>query len=168
MRQPREQGKRQRWLLRFVLWASVLALPCWWLSAPWQSALAAAASAPFALFGMRIEMLDFNVSAPFDLGLYFAMVLASVRAPRVRRRRAWWIGVPSVIVIEILTVAISMGIVLASGSRPLFEVAMRVMPYLVETIPWVAAPAVWLVLLGPWELPEAALRTLRNPASTGR
>ena len=168
MRQPREHGKRRGWLLRFLLWATVLALPCWWLSTPWQSALAAAASAPFTLFGMRIEMLDFNVSAPFDLGLYLAMVFTSVRAPLARRRRALWLGVPSIITVEILTVVVAMGLVLASGSRPAFEVTMRIMPYLVETIPWVAAPTVWLVLLGPWELPEAALRMLRDQQAARR
>ena len=165
MRQRAEQGKRGSWLLRFILWASLLALPCWWVSDPWQAGLASIVSTPFAWFGMQIEMMQFNVSAPFELGLYAAMVLASRRAPRKRWRRAWWIGLPIVLAVEALTVTGSMALVLASGNRSMFEVTMRIMPYLIETIPWVAAPLTWLVMLGPWELPDSALRRLRSPAS---
>lgn len=161
MRQPHRQGKRGGWLPRFIVWASLLAVPCWWISTSWQSALAAVASAPFAWFGMRIEMLAFNVSAPFDLGLYLAMVLASRRAPARRFRRAWWIGIPVILAAEVITVSGAMALVLLSGNQDVFRMTMRIMPYLVETIPWVAAPLTWLALLGSWELPDAALQALR-------
>ncbi len=139
--------------LRFAAWATVLALPAWMVSHVYQQALAAAAARALALVGQRVEVLEAAVAAPFDLAVFAALCLASRKAPAAPRRRALAIGLPIMMLLEVLTVALGIAVTLPFRSDPAaLETALRVTGSLVETIPWVSAALVWLVLLGRWEL----------------
>ncbi|HEY2953647.1 MAG TPA: hypothetical protein VGK89_00180 [Candidatus Eisenbacteria bacterium] len=142
-----------KWLLRFLLWATLLAVPCFLVSHGYQRALARAAGAVFAAVGQGVEIDDVEVMAPFDLAIFVAMCLASFSAPWAARRRALAIGIPSLVAIEVLTVVagIAAYMVWPGQARPL-ETGLRLTGSLMETIPWVGAAGVWLLLLGAWEL----------------
>jgi hypothetical protein len=98
--------------------------------------------------------------APFDLAIFAAMCLASRAAPWPMRRRALLIGLPALIALEVVTVAAGIGIsLLGPQSGPRLDATLRVTGLVMETVPWVGAVAVWLFLLGAWEL-----RPLLEPA----
>jgi len=164
-----------KWLLRFLLWATLLSLPCLWISHAWQHGLARAAMLAFAALGQGVEIDEVQLMAPFDLAIFAAMCLASVASPWPARRRALAIGLPALLGIELLTVLAAIGITLPwRENSPQLEASMRLTGNLIETVPWVSAALVWLLLLGPWELrmPVPARSTSRpalgSPAKSRR
>ena len=149
-----------KWLLRFLLWATLLSVPCAFVSHGYQRGLAQVAMAVLAVFGQGVEIEDVQVMAPFDLAIFAAMCLSSLSAPWPARRRALLIGIPALAGIEVLTVVAAIAVSMAwpEGSSGL-AASLRLTGYLIETIPWVSAAVVWLLLLGAWELrmaPEPA------------
>jgi hypothetical protein len=151
---------RVKWLLRFLLWATLLSVPCAFVSHGYHRGLAQVAMAALAVFGQGVEIEDVQVMAPFDLAIFAAMCLASLAAPRAARIRALAIGLPALVGIEVLTVVagIAVSLLWPEGSSGL-DTSLRLTGYVIETIPWVSAAVVWLLLLGPWELrmaPEPA------------
>lgn len=174
VRGPPRAGARARvkWLLRFLLWATLLSVPCAFVSHVYQRGLAQVAMAALAVFGQGVEIQDVQVMAPFDLAIFAAMCLASLAAPRPARVRALAIGVPALVGIEVLTVVAGIAVYLMwpAESNEL-AASLRVTGLVIETVPWVSAAVVWLLLLGAWELritPEPARtrgsRTGRGPA----
>jgi len=155
-----------KWLLRFAGITALLALPCFWLSAPWQRAIGAAATFLLSRFGMPIELQDLQLMAPFDLGIFLALVFASRRAPGIARRRALEWGVPAMVALEVLTVvsavAIERGLEALPGTP---ESRFRAMQYVLEFVPWASATTLWLLLLGSWELPFTAPPPEARPAA---
>ena len=112
-----------------------------------------------ASFGFPVR-LELRLQEPFNLGIYAAMCLASVRAPMRERFRALALGLPALALFGLCTV------VAVIGSHRLFsgdngagasEAASRLALSTIETIPWISAPALWLALLGPQELPKRLL-----------
>jgi hypothetical protein len=104
--------------------------------------------------------------APADLAIFAAMCLASTSAPWPARRRALAIGLPALVGIEVATVVAGVGVSMMWPEKsPQLETSLRLTGYVIETIPWVSAAVVWLLLLGAWELritPEPA--TSRPPS----
>jgi hypothetical protein len=147
------------WVLRFAGLATLLAPVCWLTSAFYQRWLAAAVNLVLALAGRPLDLGRVDVAAPFDLGLFVALCLASRRAPRQARVRALLVGLPFLVLVEVLGVAGSVAIMLHFRDQPgAAEIAFRAGFYLSDTIPWLGAGLAWLWLLGPWELPVAAPR----------
>ena len=145
-----------KWLLRFIGWATVFAVPCFLLSRPWQGALGALATRIVALFGIQIDMQEVQIMAPFDLGIYLAMCLASRNAPALARRRAIERGGLIVVLLELMTVVGAVLLFFAMGSRREgSSPGLRFAETLIEFVPWASATAVWLAWLGNWELPAA-------------
>jgi hypothetical protein len=164
-----------KWLLRFLMWATVLSLPSLWVSHLWQHGLARVAMAVLAAVGQGVEIQDVELMAPFDLAIFAAMCLSSASAPWAQRRRALAIGLPALLGIEVLTVVAAIGVTLPwRENSPQLEASMRLTGNVIETVPWVSAAVVWLLLLGPWELrmPVPARATSRpaldSPAKSRR
>ena len=140
-----------KWLLRFLLWATLLSVPCLFVSHAYQHGLARIAMATLAATGVEVD--DVQMMAPFDLAIFAAMCLASLAAPWAARRRALAIGLPALAAIEVLTVVLGIGVtMLWPENSPQLEASLRLTGYLIETVPWVSAALMWLLLLGAWEL----------------
>lgn len=104
---------------------------------------------------MEVQFDDVMVAAPFDLALFAAMCLASLRVTRRRRMRSLLIGIPVLVAGEIVVVAAVVLLTVASQSGAGGQMnTSRVASYLAESIPWVNAAAAWLVLFGRDELPQ--------------
>lgn len=147
-----------KWVLRFLGCATLFALPCFWLSRPWQHVLGVIASTVLSWFRIDVEMTEVQVMAPFDLGIYLAMCLAGTRAPALARRRAIEWGAPLIVALEIATVVAAVAIFHAlDGAETPNGDSIRVVQYVLEFVPWASAVTVWLVMLGAWELPAGVL-----------
>jgi hypothetical protein len=165
-----------KWLLRFLVWATLFSVPCAFVSHAWQRGLARVAMAVLAAAGQGVEVDEVQVMAPFDLGIFAAMCLASLGAPWAARRRALLVGLPALATIEVLTVVAGIGVTLLwPENSPQLRASLRLTANLIETVPWVGAALVWLLLLGAWEirfLPEpvrnAEKRAISTPASGER
>lgn len=146
-----------KWLLRFIGWATVFAVPSFLVSGPWQRALGAIAEHVVGWVGVHIEMTEVQIMAPFDLGIYLAMCLASRRAPPGVRRMALERGGLIMVGLEVVTVVASVLLYYAMGGgiHPNPR-ALRLTEYVIEFVPWASASTVWLAMLGAWELPLAA------------
>jgi hypothetical protein len=152
-----------KWLLRFLLWATLLSIPCALVTHAWQRGLARAAMVVLAAVGQGVEIEEVQVMAPFDLAIFAAMCLASLKAPWAARRRALLVGLPAIVAIEVLAVVAGIGVTLMwPENSPQLTASLRLMANLIETVPWVGAALVWLLLLGAWEI-----RFLPEPARGG-
>src|SRR5207237_3324416 len=89
---PGAEGRAMAWWARLAGWSALLAFPAWLLMPPYQRALASLAGLALEILGMRVQFEDVMVAAPFDLALFTAMCLATVRAPMRRRWRSLAIG----------------------------------------------------------------------------
>ena len=146
-----------RWLLRFLGWATVLAIPSWYAGGLYHRILA---QLSLALLGIPSGDLAFrppDIPASHVLGVYAAMCLASIGAPRARRWVALGAGIAILMSIEVLTgtLAIRWELEGAAGSG-LPASALRLRDYLTSLPAWIGAPMVWLLLLGRYELPAIA------------
>lgn len=158
-----------KWLLVFLLWATLFAVPCTLVSGAYHRGLAQVVTGVFAVVGQGVEIEEIEVSAPFDLAIFAAMCLATGAAPWVARRRALAIGLPVMLAVEVLSVAsgIAVSMLWRDGS-PQLATGMRLTGYVIETIPWVGAAATWLLLLGPWALPIALMPARTRGARGGK
>ncbi len=148
-----------RWLVRFLAWATVLAVPSWFIGGAYHWMLARIS---LGLLGIPSGGLTFqapDIPASHVLGVYAALCLASTRAPRPRRWTALGLGIMILVAVEVLTgtLAIRWELEGASGSG-LSETALRLRGYLTSLPAWIGAPMVWLMLLGRYELPGEAPR----------
>jgi hypothetical protein len=141
------------WMARVAGLSALLALPAWLLMPFHQRLLASLAALVLATFGMKVQFEDVMVAAPFDLALFAAMCLASLRVPTRRRMRSLLIGTPVLVVGEVLVVVAVVLLTVAARSSGQATSA-RVADHLGESIPWVNAALAWLVLFGKDELPQ--------------
>ena len=153
-----------KWLLRFLAWATVLAVPSWWIGGAYHRMLAVIS---LGLLGIRSDRIAFQtpeIPASHVLGVYAAMCLASTRAPLARRLAALGAGLVIMVAVEVLTgtLAIRWELEGATGAG-LSAAAMRLRGYLTSLPAWIGAPIVWLLMLGRFELPAAGPRA-RAPA----
>jgi|SRR5262245_28845448 len=148
-----------RWLLRFLAWATVLAVPSWFIGGAYHRMLATLSLGLLGIPAGSVALRPPDIPASHVLGVYAALCLASTRAPRRRRWIALGSGVAILVAIEVLTgtLAIRWEMEGASGSG-LSATAMRLRDYLTSLPAWIGAPMVWLILLGRYELPGAAPR----------
>lgn len=163
-----------KWALRFLGLATLFAIPCYFLTGPWQRVLGSLAASILSRFGIQIEMSEVQIMAPFDLGIYLAMCLASRRAPAIARRRAIEWGSILMVLLEIATIVVAVLIFFALQNRdPTADSGLRLMQNVIEFVPWASATTVWLIMLGAWELPLGALaaepaRATAHRAASGR
>lgn len=147
-----------RWLLRFLAWATALAVPSWWIGGAYHRMLA---SLSLGLLGIPSEQIAFqppDIPASHVLGVYAALCLASTHAPRARRFAALAVGLVVMMAVEVLTGTLAIRWQLEGATAGLSAVAMRLRDYLTSLPAWIGAPVLWLLLLGRDELPAAAPR----------
>jgi hypothetical protein len=148
------------WLARFLGWATFLSIPCFLLMRPYQSALAQAAMGFLSALRLPVQ-LELRLQEPFNLGIFAAMCLSSVRSSTRERMRAVGVGVPALALFGLITVVVVIGgyrLVTRSHGADADDATTRWILSAIETIPWVSAPALWLWLLGRRELPGPLLR----------
>jgi hypothetical protein len=152
---PRVGPRAGHWWARFFGWAILLSAPCWLLADVYHRGLRAVAA---LVLGVRLPPPgsgEIEVHATQVLGIFAAMCLASMRAPLRRRLRAVLLGVPALMVIELLAgiVAIEAGVLAQRGSG----LPGPLLAFLGEALaapPWLAAPVLWILLLGAHQLPQ--------------
>ena len=157
-----------KWLLRFIGWATLFAIPSYLLSGPWQRALAAVAEAAVNLFGARIEMQEVQIMAPFDIGIYAAMCLAGRRAPPLARRAALERGALLMLALELVTVIAAVLVYRTLPAGVGDQGALRLAETVIEFVPWASATVVWLIMLGAWELPLGEAPANLSKSSSSR
>jgi hypothetical protein len=140
------------WMARVAGWSALLALPAWLLMPLYQQLLASLAGFTLATLGMKVQFEDVMVAAPFDLALFAAMCLASLRVSRRRRMRSLLIGGLALVAGEVLVV-VAVVLLTVAGRSSGHATTARIADHLGESIPWVAAALAWLVLFGKEELP---------------
>jgi len=148
-----------RWIGRFAGWATLLALPSWWLMEPYQHALGVLIAAVSSLIGWNVEFSEVALAAPFDLAVYAALCLASVHTSWRRRRRALGLGLPILIAGEVAGPMLMIAGWMMTHKIPAeLEATTKFTGRLLESIPWINATAVWLALLGAEELQALGIR----------
>ena len=85
-----------KWLLRFLLWVTLLSVPCGFVSRAYQHALSRVAATVLAIGGQEVDIEDVQVMAPFDLAI-FAHATPFGNRPSVKKRSTrgpakLWIG----------------------------------------------------------------------------
>jgi hypothetical protein len=140
--------------LRFFLWATALALPCWLLADAYHHALAAATLAALRIPAQASAMPRPDIPASHVLGVFAAMCLASTRASWRRRLAAAAIGVGCLAVVEWLTGVVAVGLALREAGHPGPAFVTRLQDNVTSLPAWIGAPTLWLALLGDRELPS--------------
>ncbi len=151
--------KGASWWMLFLIWAILLSIPCWLLADVYHAGLRAITSAILGIALPKQRAGEVEVHATHVLGIFAAMCLASSRASWGRRLRAVAIGVPALMALELLTgiVALQTDILDQTG-RGLPVWLMEFRDQALAAPPWLAAPVLWLLLVGPWQLPGSGTR----------
>jgi hypothetical protein len=135
----------------------ILAVPCWLISPAYERGLATVVKAVVDAFGHSLRIGRLEVFVPFEIGVFVSMCLASRRAPAGRRIRAIALGVPLLAALEVVLMVAATFVILSHQSGVLAGDFYRELPRnLPKTIGWVNALALWMVLLGGWEVPDPA------------
>ena len=144
-----------RFLARFLLWSAALAFPCLAAMGPYQTALVNTATAVYALSGRRIH-LEVDLHEPMSVGVFVPLSLASHSAPPLLRLRCILIGVPALFLAALLCILFLAGMERFLSDYPVGSAAVvaRFVETTGEAIPWIAAPSMWILLLGRRGLPR--------------
>lgn len=146
-----------RWLVRFLAWATVFAVPSWLIGDAYHHGLAKATLWMLRIPSDRLAFQPPDIPASHILGVYAALCLASTRAPLARRLVALAIGLVGMVAVELLAGALAVRWSLDAGAGgAVSPPAMRLQSYLTSLPAWIGAPVLWLLLLGGWELPRTA------------
>lgn len=140
------------WFVRFTLWLAALAWPCQLLAGAYQRLLIGGVA--IALGHSLTPGGGADLAASNMLGIYSAMCLASTSAPRRARARALAIGLGALAAIELGTGLASVAAGMhqaAHGEWPRW--VLSTFEALLAVPRFTTAPALWLMLLGPFELP---------------
>ena len=158
------------WFVRCIAWATPLAGICYLLSGFYHRALVTVA---FGLLGMQPSpdaLSHVDLSAANVLGMYAAMCLASLRAPRPRRVWALVLGLAILVTIELVSGVTAMRAAMLESAQGGWAPAVeRTRDQMLELVRWISVPVIWLVMLGRWELRDAfRLAPATRPATTSR
>jgi hypothetical protein len=141
------------WFVRCLLWATPLAVLCYAIAGPYQRLLIGTALTVLGLPSRPDAMRNVDLSAANVLGMYSAMCLASLRAPRRRRIVALLAGLAALVALEWVTGVTMLRMAMteaAHGSLP--PAAAEARDQALDLIRWISVPVLWMALLGRWEL----------------
>ena len=144
-----------KFVARALGWATLFAVPCWLAMGPWQRVVAHAATAAMATAGYPWALKRLNIYTPCDLGIFLALVLASVAATRRQRLLAVLRGIPALLVLEVITAVLG-AVQITLQQPPLTEsrAAIRsLLKYVIESALLWGPILAWLALLGRYQLP---------------
>ena len=141
-----------KFVLAFAGWATLLFLPAWAVGHAWQHALAAVAGRIVAPAGTSLEMVDLELFYPIDVAVFLALCLASAWAPWGARARAVALGVPALVLAELVTLSLTLVALLATNGPDAGAAArgdaQRLGDALVRVTGLAAAALAWFLLLG--------------------
>jgi hypothetical protein len=147
-----------RWLTRFLLWATVLSAPCWFVAGAYHRALAAATLGVLGIPMPEAAIPPPDIPASHVLGVFAAMCLASTRASWTRRLTSALVGVTGLVTLEWLTGVVAVAWAMRdAGHGPGSAFIERLRDNITALPAWIGAPALWLALLGDRELPAKPL-----------
>ena len=145
-----------RWLVRFLVWATVLAPPFWLLGGAYHHLLTTASLAVLGIPAGEVRFPPPEIPPSHVLGVFAALCLASTRAPLRQRLLALSVGMVCIVVLELFTGVLAIHAQLAIAASDALPGPMHRLSDRLEALPaWIGAPVVWLLLLGRWELPRA-------------
>ena len=141
-----------KFLLAFAGWATLVFLPAWWVSHPWQHAIGSMASRIAAPRGAELEMIDLELFYPMDLGVFVALCLATLWTPWPRRLRAILVGTPIMVIAEVAALSLAIAALIAAGGpggdANAQAEAGRLTDAVIRVTGLAVAAAVWFVVLG--------------------
>ena len=145
----------------FLAWATAAFVLAWFVATPYQHLLAAVAGRLAAPAGAQIEWVDLELFFPYDLSVYVALCAASLWASWRARGRAVAIGLPLLVLAELLALVVAMKAMIASmtGTAAVpaqAEAVGRFATGIIRVTGLVAAAAAWMFFLG-WERVGAVL-----------
>jgi hypothetical protein len=144
------------WFVRCIAWATPLAGFCYFLSGFYHRALVTIAFGVLGLAPSPEALSHVDLSAANVLGMYTAMCLASLRAPRSRRVWALVLGLAILVTIELASGVTAMRAAMLESAQGGWAPAVeRTRDQMIELVRWISVPVVWLVMLGRWELRDA-------------
>jgi len=147
-----------RFLLLVTGWATVAFIPAWIVAHPYQQVIGAIAARIVSPPGSTIEFVDLEIFFPFDIAIYAALTLASTWATWPRRMRTLALGLPVMVVLEVVTLALAMGAMLsaASAGTEALQEAQRFSTGIIRVTGLVTAAGVWFYFVGRERLSLAA------------
>ena len=142
-----------KFLLLFVAWATLSFIPSWFVSHPYQHVLAGLAAKVVSPPGSEIEFVELEIFYPYDLGIYAALCLASGWVAWKARLRAIGLGLPVLVLVELVSLVLAMKAILAvmmnpSAATAAADAAYRYATGIIRVTGLIAAAGVWLFFLG--------------------
>lgn len=166
---------RRVWLL--ALSTLVLVPLAWWCAHGYRWTLGTVVCQLFALAEQSVSLYDVGVGfnrdglifldrrwsyqiafyGPVDLALYVSLCLASLRATRAARGGAILKGVPILIALQLVSIALCLAILMRAGaaissSARGHDTEFPLVRLIMSSVAWVGPLAVWVSLLGRSEL----------------
>lgn len=140
-----------KWFLRFLLWATLLAYPCFVLASSYERLL-------FGILSAFVHArLQHDPTSPPDfaaanvLGVFAAMCLATTGAPWRVRCRSLIIGLAIMPAIECACALASIGVMFLQASRGPWPPSGRAAFNALIAVPrFGAGPAIWLAMFRNW------------------
>jgi len=129
---------------------AVLGIPAALLQPPYRRALAAGSTWALHLFGEGFRIREVSVQQPLHIAMFVALCLATRGVSRRKLATAVMAGVPilAVLGLEVIVVVSAGFDVLRRSGATVASPAPRALAALIDGLPWVAAPLLWLSLLG--------------------
>jgi hypothetical protein len=151
----------------FLAWATAAFLLAWFVATPYQHVLASVAGRLAAPAGTEVEWVDLELFFPYDLSVYVALCLASLWAGWRARGRALAVGIPILVLAELVALVLAMKAMIGAMSGPTVDPTRaedvgRFATGIIRVTGLVAAAAVWIFVLG-WERIGAVLRVPGPP-----
>jgi exosortase/archaeosortase len=134
-----------------ITWMVALGVPAVILQPAYRRALAAIATDVLRLTGQSFRIRDVAVQQPLHIAMFLALCLATRDVSRAQKARAIAIGVPVLAVlglIDVVGVAVAFNHLRHQGAD-VFDTAPRALAALIDGLPWIAAPWLWVTLLVP-------------------
>lgn len=144
-----------------ALWATLAFIPAWWVQHAYQNVIGGWAAGLVTPPDSQIEFVELEIFYPFDLGVYVALCLASVWVGWRRRFEVIAMGLPILVLIELVALALAMKILLVvmmngSATPAAAEQANRLATGIIRVVGLIAAAGVWVWFLGREQLALAA------------
>jgi len=134
-----------KFLLRFTGWATLCFVIAWAAHTGWQHQIGSLGARLAAPPGAEIEVVDLELFYPFDLGIFAALCLASTWVPVRNRLRTVAIGLPLLVVAELLSLVVVFKVLMGGGEA---GQATRLADGIIRASGLVSASAAWLYFVG--------------------
>lgn len=148
---------------RLAAWMVVLGVPASLLQPTYCHALAAAATYVLRHLGQGLRIREVTVQQPLNIAIFIALCLATRNVARGRLVRAIVIGTP---IVALLGLGVVVGVSAAFDflrryGATVSDPAPRALAALIDGLPWIASPLLWLAFL--WSSESGSRPTRGQP-----